>query len=62
MFITIIFCCIWGGDIWGRYLGRIILGTFSADFGGDFFGNGFEGCLTQMGCWNGRGIVGLGFQ
>jgi hypothetical protein len=46
MFITIIFCWIWGRDIWGRYLGRIILGTFSADFGGDFFGNGFERGLT----------------
>jgi hypothetical protein len=62
MFIKIIFYWIWGRDIWGRYLGRIILGTFSADFGGDFFGNGFERGLTQMGGWNGRGIVGLSFQ
>jgi hypothetical protein len=61
MFITIIFWDNWCEDIWGRYLGRIILGTFSADFGNGFFGNGFEKDLTQMGGWNGCGFVGLGF-
>jgi hypothetical protein len=62
MFITIIFWDNWYEDILGRYLGRIILGTFSADFRGGFFGNGFERGLTQMGCWNGSGFVGLSFQ